>query len=92
MTSEYKSSLTVSLMTSILGFAITFGSTVWFVAQKDATYETKLNFIEKDLESLDGRLDTSEAFRATLMTELAEIKTDLLWIRRTLEYDKQVLP
>ena len=87
MTKESKANWTVSVISSIIGFVITFGSTVWFVAQKDATYETKLGFIEKDLENLDDRLDTSEAFRATLMTELAEIKTDLLWIRRTLEYD-----
>ena len=87
MKSESKSSLHVSLITSILGFVVTFGSTIWFVAQKDATYEAKIQFIERDLEGLDSRLDTSEAFRATLMTDLAEIKTDLLWIRRALEQD-----
>jgi septal ring factor EnvC (AmiA/AmiB activator) len=85
MTATAKTSATISIMSAILGFAITFGSTVWFVAQKDATYETKLEFIERNLETLDSRLDTSEAFRATLMTDLAEIKTDLLWIRRALE-------
>lgn len=84
MTNTAKTSA-ISVISAILGFAVTFGSTVWFVAQKDATYEAKIQFIEKDLETLDSRLDTSEAFRATLMTDLAEIKTDLLWIRRALE-------
>ena len=85
MTNTTRTSATISVISAILGFAVTFGSTVWFVAQKDATYEAKIEFIERDLEALDSRLDTSEAFRATLMTDLAEIKTDLLWIRRALE-------
>ena len=87
MTNTTRTSATISVISAILGFAVTFGSTVWFVAQKDATYEAKIEFIERDLEALDSRLDTSEAFRATLMTDLAEIKTDLLWIRRALEQD-----
>jgi hypothetical protein len=33
----------------------------------------------------DVRLDTSEAYRMQLASSLAEIKTDLLWIRRELE-------
>ena len=87
MTGNAKTSATISVISAIIGFTVTFGSTVWYVAQKDATYDAKIEFIEKNLESLDSRLDTSEAFRATLMTDLAEIKTDLLWIRRALEAD-----
>jgi hypothetical protein len=88
MTDQEKTNVTISVIGTIVGFVITFGSTVWYVAQKDATYQSKIQYIERDLENLDTRLDTSEAFRASIVTDLAEIKTDLLWIRKTLEHGK----
>jgi hypothetical protein len=75
----------ISVLTAILGWVITFGSAIAYVTAHDATTLARLEFIEKDILSLDGRLDTSESFRVTLATDLAEIKTDLLWIRRTLQ-------
>jgi hypothetical protein len=75
----------ISVLTAILGWVITFGSAIAYVTAHDATTLARLEFIEKDIISLDDRLDTSESFRVTLATDLAEIKTDLLWIRRTLQ-------
>ena len=80
-----KQGIKISVLTAILGWVITFGSAIAYVTAHDATTLARLEFIEKDIISLDGRLDTSESFRVTLATDLAEIKTDLLWIRRTLQ-------
>jgi hypothetical protein len=88
MSEQAKTNVTISVISAIVGFAITFGTTIWYAAQKDANYQSRINYIERDLESLDARLDTSEAFRASIVTDLAEIKTDLLWIRKTLEHGK----
>ena len=85
MTDTNKQGIKISVISAVLGWIITFGSAVAYISQKDASFSTRLQFIEKDIVSLDSRLDTSETFRATLMTDLAEIKTDLLWIRKSLE-------
>ena len=85
MTDTNKQGIKISVISAVLGWIITFGSAVAYISQKDASFSTRLQFIEKDIVSLDSRLDMSETFRATLMTDLAEIKTDLLWIRKSLE-------
>ena len=74
----------ISVLTAILGWFITFGTAIAYVTAHDATTLARLEFIEKDLINLDSRLDVSEAFRIELAADLAEIKTDLLWIRRTM--------
>ena len=85
MTDNNTQGIKISVLTAILGWVITFGSAIAYVTAHDATTLARLEFIEKDIISLDARLDTSESFRVTLATDLAEIKTDLLWIRRTLQ-------
>jgi len=85
MTEQHKQGLGISMVSLLVGWFITFGSAVWYVSATDASTNSRLDFIEKELLSLDNRLDTSETFRAALMTDLAEIKTDLLWIRKSLE-------
>ena len=54
-------------------------------ATTNANYAHRIEAIESELVNLDSRLDTSEAFRIQLASDLAEIKTDLLWIRRSME-------
>ena len=85
MTDTDKQGIKVSVISIIIGWVITFGSAVAYISQRDASLSTRIEFIEKDLFNLDQRLDTSETFRASLMTDLAEIKTDLLWIRKALQ-------
>ena len=85
MTDTNSQGIKISVLTAILGWVITFGSAIAYVTAHDATTLARLDFIEKEIFNLDARLDTSESFRVTLATDLAEIKTDLLWIRRTLQ-------
>jgi hypothetical protein len=87
MTDNNTQGIKISVLTAILGWVITFGSAIAYVTAHDATTLARLEFIEKDIISLDARLDTSESFRVTLATDLAEIKTDLLWIRQALVRD-----
>ena len=69
----------------LIGWGLTLATVLWQVAVKDASYSLRLASIESELESLDLRLDTAEEFRITLAANLAEIKTDLVWIRKELQ-------
>jgi len=69
----------------LVGWALTIATIIWQVAVKDANYSMRLDSIESELTQLDTRLDTAEEFRITLAANLAEIKTDLLWIKKELE-------
>ena len=61
---------------TLVGWGLTLIAIVWQFAIKDASYSLRLDSIEEELENLDRRLDTAD---------LAEIKTDLLWIRKELQ-------
>ena len=75
----------MSVYAIVIGWIVTLIAFIYNVATVNANYSFRLDSIERELISLDARLDTSEAFRVELSTDLAEIKTDLLWIRKTLE-------
>ena len=75
----------VTLYAILVGWGLTIASILWQVAVKDANYSLRLDTIETELEKLDVRLDTAEEFRITLAANLAEIKTDLVWIRKELQ-------
>lgn len=83
MTTQTKTNWSVIGM--LVAWALTLGTFVWNTAVKDENYSTRLSAIEKELEDLDQRLDTAELFRMEISSDLAMIKTDLLWIRRKLE-------
>ena len=70
---------------TLIGWGLTIATILWQVAVKDASYSMRLDVIESELQQLDARLDTAEEFRITLAANLAEIKTDLVWIRKELE-------
>lgn len=72
-------------ITAIIGWAISFLGLIWSVSSTNTNYSIRLDLIERELQSLDSRMDTSEAYRMEISSDLAEIKTDLLWIRKTLE-------
>ena len=82
---KIKSSVTVIAI--LIGWILTFGGLLWNFSGTQANTELRIQRLEDEVINLDNRLDTSEEFRVVLMTELAEIKTDLLWIRRSLEND-----
>ena len=80
---KIKSSVTVIAV--LIGWILTFGGLLWNFSGTQANTELRLQMLESEIINLDARLDTSEEFRVSLMADLAEIKTDLLWIRRALE-------
>ena len=79
-TADKKSNIAVT--STFVGWGITIIALVWQVAVKDAQYTLRLSALESEVGELDERLDTADAFRLTLASDLAEIKTDLLWIRQ----------
>ena len=68
-----------------VAWIVTLGTFVWNVAVKDSNYSLRLEHIEAELTELDARLDLAETFRMDIRADLAEIKTDLLWIRQQLQ-------
>ena len=69
----------------LVGWFVTIAAFVYNFAATNANYSHRIDTIEQELVNLDSRMDVSEAFRIELAADLAEIKTDLLWIRRTME-------
>lgn len=74
-----------SMTAIIVGWFVTIAAFIYNFATTNANYAHRIEAIEAELLNLDSRLDTSEAFRIQLASDLAEIKTDLLWIRRSIE-------
>lgn len=74
-----------SMTAIIVGWFVTIAAFIYSFATTNANYAHRIEAIESELLNLDQRLDTSEAFRIQLASDLAEIKTDLLWIRRSIE-------
>lgn len=72
-------------ITAIIGWALSFLGLIWSVSSTNTNYSLRLDLIERELQSLDARMDSSEAYRMEISSDLAEIKTDLVWIRKTLE-------
>ena len=87
MTQESKEKAKTQLVVAaiLIGWFLTIANFVWTAASKDTQYNFRLDSIESELEDLDGRLDVAETFRLEIRSDLVEIKTDLLWIRKELE-------
>jgi len=74
-----------AIIAIIVGWFSTIIGVVWTASSKDTQYEFRLNTIERELVNLDERMDAAESFRMEIRSDLAEIKTDLVWIRKELE-------
>ena len=83
--SKDKAKTHITIAAILVGWFVTIGNFVLTAASKDTQYNFRLNTIEKEIEDLDSRLDIAESFRLEIRSDLAEIKTDLLWIRKELE-------
>lgn len=83
MTTQSKTNWSVVGM--LVAWGLTLATFVWNAAVNEAQTSSRLNQIEKEINELDARLDTAEAFRMEIRSDLAEIKTDLVWIRRQLD-------
>jgi septal ring factor EnvC (AmiA/AmiB activator) len=81
MSQENARKLSLQGWAVVVGWVSTLAILVWTLSTKSTTYEYRLDTIERELVSLDGRVDAAEDFRTSISTDLAEIKTDLLWIR-----------
>ena len=88
MTIEKRLKTNAGLLAILVGWILTFGGLLWNFSKKEADTQFRLSYLESEVIHLDERLDSSEEFRVSLMADLAEIKTDLLWIRRSLENDR----
>jgi len=67
-----------------VAWAITLAGFVWNTSATNSNYSLRIEHIETELDDLDARLDLAETFRMDIRSSLAEIKTDLLWIRQQL--------
>lgn len=74
-----------NLVAITVGWALTVASFIWAIASKDADYSNRIERIEIELVDLDKRMSVSENFSIEIKTSLAQIQTDLLWIRKQLE-------
>ena len=72
----------------LVAWTLTLATFIWNTAVKDANVDSRLKQIENDIVDLDARLDIAESFRMEIRADLAEIKTDLIWIRRHLDNPK----
>jgi hypothetical protein len=86
MSNEDKQSMCKKVgIVATVGWVASFLGMIWTVSSTNTNYSMRLDLIEKELLSLDTRLDVSEAYRMQISADLAEIKTDLVWIRKSLE-------
>lgn len=74
-----------SVVGMLAAWGLTLATFVWNAAVNQAQTVARLNVIEKNIDDLDSRLDIAESFRMEIRADLAEIKTDLIWIRRQLD-------
>ena len=86
-----KTELNITSTGIIIGWALTLLILVWQVAVKDSNYSLEIANIKKELLSVDKRLDITETFKLEISSDLAEIKTDLLWIRQQLQENSKVI-
>ena len=84
MASEVKK-INLNTPAIIAGWGLTIIILVWQLAIKDSEYSLKTDHLQVAMGNLDSRLDTAEEFRLDISSDLAEIKTDLIWIRKQLE-------
>ena len=75
----------------IVAWGITAVALIWQVAVKDSQYALEIENIKSELTTIDKRLNQNEAFKLEISSDLAEIKTDLLWIRQQLMQNSSII-
>ena len=76
--------LTPSFMASVVGWALTLSVFIWNFSAKSAAMEYRLETLEEKTSIMEQRMKEADTLRTTIQTQLAEIKTDLIWIRNEL--------
>ena len=76
--------ITPSFIATIVGWALTLSVFIWNFSAKSAAMEFRIQSLEEKNGMLEQRMKDADALRTTIQTQLAEIKTDLIWIRNEL--------
>ena len=81
--------LTPSFMASVIGWALTLSVFIWNFSAKSAAMEYRLETLEDKTSMMEQRMKEADTLRTTIQSQLAEIKTDLIWIRNELTTRKE---
>ena len=73
--------ITPASVATVVGWALTL---VIFVSAQSAEFDFRIKNLEEKNEMLEQRMKDADQLRTTIQTQLAEIKTDLIWIRNEL--------
>ena len=88
MASNSQKWITPSFIATIVGWALTLSVFIWNFSAKSAAMEYRIQSLEEKNDMLEQRMKDADALRTTIQTQLAEIKTDLIWIRNELSTRK----
>ena len=88
MASTSQKRITPSFIATIVGWALTLSVFIWNFSAKSAAMEYRIQSLEEKNDMLEQRMKDADALRTTIQTQLAEIKTDLIWIRNELSTRK----
>ena len=80
MASTSQKWITPSFIATIVGWALTLSVFIWNFSAKSAAMEYRIQSLEEKNTMLEQRMKDADALRTTIQTQLAEIKTDLIWI------------
>ena len=69
---------------TVVGGALTLVIFVWNFSAQSAEFDFRIQNLEEKNEMLEQRMKDADQLRTTIQTQLAEIKTDLIWIRNEL--------
>ena len=83
--SSVKQQLPLAVLT---GWIITIAAWIWNTSEVKSNFEYRIQGLEDETKRLEDQMTSLSTSNSLIMTELAEIRTDLIWIRRTLEEDK----
>tara|TARA_R100000152_G_C6734385_1_gene158713 strand:+ start:797 stop:1051 length:255 start_codon:yes stop_codon:yes gene_type:complete len=83
--SSIKQQLPLAVLT---GWIITIGAWIWNTSEVKSNFEYRIQGLEDETKRLEDQMTSLNTSNSLIMTELAEIRTDLIWIRRTLEENK----
>ena len=89
MASNSQKWITPSFIATIVGWALTLSAFIWNFSAKSAAMEYRIQSLEEKNTMLEQRMKDADALRTTIQTQLAEIKTDLIWIRNELSTRKE---
>ena len=80
--------VTPSFLATIVGWALTISIFIWHFSANHAAMEYRIQSLEEKNTALEERMKDADALRNTIQPQLAEIKTDLIWIRNELSTRK----